>query len=281
MAVRRRVVAGRIPGVGTLKGGYVAETDSEAPSRSGALDRGLAILDHLATAREATVVEIANAVDLSRSTTYRLMDRLREAGFAEPADEAGLWRLGPAAARLATAAVQSNDVVHVAPDLLRLLVQQTRETVGLAVFNSGEMIFIYRERGPQPVTVSAQLGARRPLHCTSVGKAYLSALPDTEARALIRRLDLAEFTEHTITSRLQLEHEVAVTGRRGWSEDHREFDLRVTCCGAPILDRTGRPVAAISIAGPTERTEGTLHRLGPVVASTAEAISHRLGYQPR
>jgi DNA-binding IclR family transcriptional regulator len=51
--------------------------------------------------------------------------------------------------------------------------------------------------------------------------------------------------------------------------------------GAAILDHTGHPVAAISAAGPAERMERSLARIAPIVASTAEAISRRLGYAPR
>lgn len=246
----------------------------------GTLDRGLAILDYLASVREATVPEIAEALRLTRSTTYRLVDRLDQAGYLAPASS-GQWRLGPAAARLAMTAVQSTDVVHAAPDLLRSLAQQTRETVGLGVCNADEMIFVYRERGPQAVSVSAEIGARRPLHCTAVGKAYLAALPDGERRAILRRITLTAYTPRTITSRNLLEAELADVHRRGWSSERREFSDAAACCGAAVLDRTGHPVAAISTAGPAGRMERSFARIAPIVASTAEAISRRLGHAPR
>ncbi len=246
----------------------------------GTLDRGLAILDHLASVREATVPEIAQALMLTRSTTYRLVDRLDHAGYLAPASS-GLWHLGPAAARLAMAAVQSTDVVHAAPDLLRSLTQQIRETVGLGVCNADEMIFVYRERGPQAVGVNAELGARRPLHCTAIGKAYLAWLPADERRAILRRITLTRYTPSTITSRSRLEAELADAHRRGWSCEHREFSDAAACCGAAILNHTVHPVAAISAAGPADRMERALERIAPIVASTAEAISRRLGYAPQ
>ncbi|MFC5830659.1 IclR family transcriptional regulator [Nonomuraea insulae] len=247
--------------------------------RKGSLDRGLAILEYLAAVREASMAEIADSVNISRSAAYRVMDRLRETDFVV-SFENGRWRLGPAAARMAMAAVQSTDVVHAAPDMLRLLVQQTRETVGLGVISGDEMVFVYRERGPQAVGVNAELGARRPLHCTSVGKAYLAALDPAEHRALIRRIQLAPYTSRTITSRAALEAEVEDIRGRGWAVEIGELDEASGCCGAAVLNHTGRPVAAISVAGPVTRMEGSLERIGPIVASTAEAISRRLGYVP-
>ena len=248
--------------------------------QTSALDRGLAMLEFLATARESSTAEIAAGVGLSRSTTYRLVERLAGAGFLERTSPAGRWRLGAAAARLGAAAAQSSDVAQVAPDLLRVLVQQTRETVGLGVPGTDEMVFIYRERGPQAVAVNPPLGARRPLHCTSIGKAYLASLPLAEAHDVVRRIDLTRFTDHTLTSVTDLETDLAETRRRGWSVDRREFEPSVTCCGAAVRDHTGMPVAAISASGPTRRTTPLLDRLGPVVQSTADAISRRLGYAP-
>lgn len=245
-----------------------------------ALDRSLSILDFLATTRGATTGEIAAAVRVSRSTTYRLVERLRQRGYVDDIGHTGVWHLGPAAARLALAAVQSSDVAQVAPEYLRMLVQQTRESVNLGVPRGTEMVFIYRDKGPQTVAVHGDVGARRPMHCTSVGKAYLAALPQEERDQILSKMIYHAFTPKTITSRKELEEEIQLTIERGWSEDHGEIDPSSTCCGAAIRDNMGRPVAAISVAGVTDRISPELSRIGAVVASTAEAISRRLGYDP-
>ena len=245
-----------------------------------ALDRSLSILDFLATTRGATTGEIASAVNVSRSTTYRLVERLRQRGYIDDIGDPGTWRLGPAAARLALAAVQSSDVAQVAPEYLRMLVQQTRESVNLGIPRGTEIVFIYRDKGPQTVSVQGDVGARRPMHCTSAGKAYLAALPQDERDALLSRIVYHGFTPQTITSRAALEEEIHRTIQRGWAEDHGEIDASSTCCGAAIRDHMGRPVAAISVSGVTGRIGPELSRIGAVVASTAEAISRRLGYDP-
>ncbi|MFI1731591.1 IclR family transcriptional regulator [Streptomyces acidicola] len=178
------------------------------------------------------------------------------------------------------AAVHSTDVADVAPELLRVLVQQTRETVSLGVLSGDEMVFVHRERGPQAVSVNAELGARRPLHATSVGKAYLSGLDTRERADLIRTLQLAPFTPQTLITTDDLERDIAKAQARGWTEEHGEFDIASACCGAPIFDHTGRVVAAISVAGLKDRVEPALDRLGPLVVATADAISRRLGHNP-
>lgn len=265
-----------VPASGTGKRGGAPKEQVAAS----ALDRSLSILDFLATTRGATTGEIAAAVRVSRSTTYRLVERLRQRGYVDDIGHTGVWHLGPAAARLALAAVQSSDVAQIAPEYLRMLVQQTRESVNLGVPRGTEMVFIYRDKGPQTVAVHGDVGARRPMHCTSVGKAYLAALPQEERDQILSKMVYHAFTPKTITSRRELEEEIQRTIDRGWSEDHGEIDPSSTCCGAAIRDNMGRPVAAISVAGVTDRISPELSRIGAVVASTAEAISRRLGYDP-
>jgi DNA-binding IclR family transcriptional regulator len=255
-------------------------TESVGPDKSSALDRALGILDLLATENGISASAVASALGLSRSTTYRLIDRLRMRGYVDDTGSEGLWRLGPAAARMALAAVQSSDVAQVAPEFLKILVMQTRESVGLGIPRNEDMVFIYRDRGPQSVTVNAEVGARRPMYCTSVGKAFLAALPASQRREVMSRIRFRSFTPNTIMTHAALEEEIERTIERGWSEDRMELDSSSTCCGAPVFNHRGEPVAAISVAGVTQRIAPTLAKIGPIVSSTAEAISRSLGYDP-
>jgi DNA-binding IclR family transcriptional regulator len=246
---------------------------------SGTLDRGLAILSHLARVRSCTTPELADALGLSRSTTYRLVERLRDGGWLA-GEPSGHLRLGPAAARLASAAVASTNLKDAAVPALHELLSATQETVSLAVPNELSMVFVHRERGPRPVGVSAELGTSRPLHCTSVGRAYLAALPAEQYESVLDALVRSPLDPVDETNIGSLREEIERTRHRGWSEDRREFDPSSCCCGAAIFDHTGQPVAAISVAGVAERMDGLLPHIGPLVQKTAASISASLGYVP-
>ncbi|MEV7649045.1 IclR family transcriptional regulator [Arthrobacter sp. NPDC089319] len=250
-----------------------------AASGRGSLDRGLELFNYLAQTGGASTPDLMQAMGMSRSAIYRLVERLQDEQYIVQSP-GGQWRLGPSIARLAMAAAQSVEVLDVAPEMLRTLAQQTRESVSLGVLSGHEIVFVYRELGPQSVSVSTQLGARRPLHATSIGKAYLSGLDDRERAGLLRQLTLYAHTANTITSRQELEEDLARSAERGWAEEHQEFDLSSTCCGAPIFDHTGQVVASISVAGPASRMQAQTEIVGPLVAATASAISRRLGYEP-
>jgi DNA-binding IclR family transcriptional regulator len=247
----------------------------------GTLERGLSILQFFKASPEATIPDVAGALGLSRSTTYRLAERLRELGFLEVNAGTGRWRLGREAVQLGVVALQSTDVMQVAPELLRALLQMAGEAVNLAVFDSDSMVLLYREQGPQSVTISSRLGSHRPMHASSLGKAFLSAMAESERRVLLSRLTLKRYSDQTITSPAALDRELVEIRARGFALDRSEFEATLACCAAPVFDHRGLPVAAISVSGPAERVAPQFDRIGALVADTARAISERLGYVPR
>ena len=246
--------------------------------RPGTLERGLRLLQFFAAAGEATPAEAAKATGLSRSATYRIADRLRGWGFLEldPASEA--LRLGPEAVRLGTAALTSLEVTRVAPPHLRTLADRTQETVNLAVLDGDAVVYIHKEEGTLAVKMSAQLGSRRPLHCTALGKAYLAALPPEELAVRLGELELDRFTAATITDPAALGAELERVRARGWAVDAEEVEEGVYCLGAAVRDHRRQAVAAISVAGPAYRVRAKADQVGPLVAETAAAISRRLGH---
>jgi len=256
-----------------------AKTDAEAPV--GTLERGLSILQFFKAASEAPISEVADAVGLSRSTTYRIGERLRELGFLEVNAATGRWRLGREAVQLGVVALQSTDVMQVAPELLRVLLEMAGEAVNLAVFDADSMVLLYREQGPQSVTISSRLGSHRPMHASSLGKAFLAAMQESERRILLGRIPLKRYTGDTIASAAALDREIAVIRARGYAIDRGEFEATLACCAAAVFDHRRLPVAAISVSGPAERVVPELDRIGRLVADTARAISARLGFVAR
>jgi DNA-binding IclR family transcriptional regulator len=251
----------------------------EAPV--GTLERGLSILQFFKTVAEAPIAEVAEAVGLSRSTAYRIAERLRELGFLEVAAATGRWRLGREAVQLGVVALQSTDVMQVAPELLRALLEMAGEAVNLAVFDADSMVLLYREQGPQSVTISSRLGSHRPMHASSLGKAFLAAMQESERRVLLTRMALKRHTAETITSAAALDREIAEIRARGYAVDRGEFEATLACCAAAVFDHRRLPVAAISVSGPAERVMPQLERIGGLVADTARAISARLGFVAR
>ena len=203
---------------------------------------------------------------------------LRQKGYLEVNPASKKLRLGVKAVELGMAALSSIDVVRIAPQYLQDLVESTLETVFLAVADGDAMVYVYKEEGPQAIKMSSQLGSRRPIYCTALGKSYMSALPDDARSLLLGKLTLKRYTANTITDVAALEAEVLLTKERGYAIDRVEVEEGVACCGAALRDHRGLPVAAISVAGPADRILPQEDTIGPLVARTASVISKRLGF---
>jgi IclR family transcriptional regulator, acetate operon repressor len=252
--------------------------EKSADAAIGTLERGLAVLQFFKRTQEAGIAEIAERIDLSRSTTYRIAQRLRELGFLEVDSISARWRLGRETAQLGVAALQSTDLMRIAPPVLLGLLEGTREAVNLAVFDTDSMVLMFREQGPQSVTISSRLGSRRPMHASGLGKAYLAALRPNERHTLIDRLELKRFTPETIVDKEALERALTAIQKRGFADDRREFEQTLSCCAAAVFDHRAVPVAAISVSGPAERIHAKFDRIGEEVATAAHSISARLGF---
>src|SRR5699024_10889424 len=121
------------------------------------------------------------------------------------------------------------------------------------------------------------LGSSRPMQTSSLGRAYLSALPDEERETIIP--GLLDSSQSTLTTRnlARLREEIEQRQQRGWSQGVREFNYSGVCCGAAIYDANAHPIAAISVSGVAERMETILGQMGPQVQHTAEVITLTTG----
>ncbi|MEW1921552.1 IclR family transcriptional regulator C-terminal domain-containing protein [Arthrobacter sp. KFRI-F3372] len=107
----------------------------------------------------------------------------------------------------------------------------------------------------------------------------LSALPPKELDALFPDdAALPAMTAQSINSRERLLVELATARERGWSEENSESNENVACVAAPIFDRAGSCVAAMSISTPTLRWgEKQREDYVKLVVKGAREISTNLG----
>nr|WP_069853839.1 IclR family transcriptional regulator [Actinoalloteichus hymeniacidonis] len=248
--------------------------------QSGTLERGLAVLEHIGAAQEISTNAVAAQLGLSRSAAYRIVNTLKELGYLEADHITGRVRLGTRLVQLGVQAMDAADLHRSAPQFMAPLAEESAETVYLAVPEDDSMVYLAKEQGVRAVTLNCRLGGRRAQHVTSLGKAWLAALPPAERVQRVARMDLVRLTPNTIVDPDRLLEELAQTARRGWAIDDIENEPEVGCVAAAVRDRTGRPVAALSIAGPADRVLPLVERLGRAVAAAAAGLSRRLGYVP-
>jgi IclR family transcriptional regulator, acetate operon repressor len=254
---------------------YAMSTRSDADKgTAGTLVRGLDIIEWVAARPGGTVQQLAADLGLSRSAAYRIVGTLRDRGYVVGETE---LRLGPVPMRLGLQALDGLDVFAVGPENLRALVRETQETAFIAVVDDDQMCYVLQEEGPQVVRVLSKLGSRAPLHASGLGKAWLSALPEAEADAVLARIPRPRYTPTTLTTLAELRSELARIREQGWALDDAEREPGVRCIAAPLVGADGRPVAAISVAGPRDRIVDAQPDIVAAVRRTATRISTALG----
>lgn len=243
-----------------------------------ALDKALDVLEAVGGAPQGlSQAELSARLAVPRTTLYRLLATLVARGMVRRDPLRRVYCLGFRCFELARSAYAMPDVVAAAGMELRALRDLTGETSYFATLEGLEVLSLERCDGAHSQRSHAALGERKPLHCTSQGKAILAALPEAERDALVRDIALKALTPRTITDRRRLQAELRVTAARGWSVDDEEIVPGVRCVGAAVVDGTGQVRGAISVAGPAYRmTLERLQALGPEVAEAARRVGAQL-----
>ncbi|MFC6087989.1 IclR family transcriptional regulator [Saccharothrix lopnurensis] len=238
-----------------------------------AAEKTLSVLEALA--EHSRIADIADASGLPKPTVHRILQTLVQRGFAR-ADGRGGYVGGPRILSLAGRFLQRLDVAeHVRPTL-RDLHERTGWTVHFALLSGDEAVYVAKLEGARPYHLASRVGMSLRLHCTSIGKAVLAALPDHEVRALVRRTGLPARTGRTITDEDALLTELAAVRERGYAEDHEENEDGVRAIGAAVFNHTGEVVGAVSAASLVDFAEAP-RDLPALVVGAAGEVSRALG----
>lgn len=256
----------------------MVSTKTPTAEGTASLEKALDVLDAVGSAPAGlSQAELASRLALPRTTLYRLLGTLVQRGLLRRDPLRRVYGLGLRCFEYAKRAYAMPDLVAAAGTELRTLRDMTGETVYLAARDGHEVVALERCDGAHSQRSNSSLGQRKPLHCTSQGKAILAAMPPEERDALVRELPLTAVTPRSITDRRRLQAELRLTAARGWSIDDEEIVPGVRCCGAAVVDAAGQVRGAISVAAPMFRmTMERLDLLGPEVAEAARRIGAQL-----
>ena len=244
-----------------------------------AVERALQILECFDDEHpEMGVSEIAQAVDLHKATTHRIMTTLLNFGYLERATDGQRYRLGLRLTELGFRAVRRMDMRREALGYMDQLSQQWGETCDLSIFEQGKVFYIEMVQGNHALTIAAAVGQRLPAHCTASGKVFLAHLPATDLDSILSK-PLTSYTWKTISSAMRLRQQLEQIHQQGYAFDDEEFETGIRAVACPIFNREGKVIAAMSIPCPVSRM--TLERVPEIAGALAEAtraISRRMGW---
>jgi len=246
------------------------------------LVRALTVLNRLAATDDGvTLSEVAQQVGLSPSTAHRLLTTLEQERYVHFDSERRLWSVGMQAFMTGNAFLRTRSLTATARPHMRALMEESAETVNLAVEDQYEAVYLAQVESRQMMRAFARPGGRVPLHCSSVGKAMLSAMADAAVTKILQNRGLARLTVKTISDTVALREDLQRTRERGYALDDEEHAVGLRCIASAIFDERSEPLAAVSISGPMVRiSDERVPILGDAVRKKAEAITAQLGGVP-
>ena len=245
------------------------------------LHRGLRVLEILGDAgAPMSISDIGRAMDLSRSSTFRLIYTLKQMGFLKDGEQKNTYTLGARVLNLGFAYLNQQPITSIARPHLADLRDRTEVSAHLSVLEGSDVLYLGSHQARSGFVSNMVTGTRTQAYASAIGWCLLGNLSDTELKAFCAPLDMAPFTEHTPTSFEMLRERVAAARTEGHVVSRGFREPGGSSVSVPVRDNAGKIVACVSISGPDSSFD--FKRIGsfyvPETMATAMKISRELGY---
>jgi DNA-binding IclR family transcriptional regulator len=243
------------------------------------VDRAISVMEFLSRRGWSGVTEVANELNIHKSTAYRLLTTLRDRGLVEQDAATEKYRLGFGLVLLASSVRADLDILRCARPVCERLSEQTRETVTVAVLEEDDAVVIHQTISRTSALNADWTGRHTPLHATAAGKIFLAHMTANQRRRVLRR-PLERFTENTIVDPAVLQDHVQVIADDGFAYTVEELEVGLNAIGAPIYSANGEVVGAMSVSGPAFRLPGDfIPKTAELIKEAAAEISRCLGFR--
>ena len=243
---------------------------------SQSLKKGIDTLFFLASRKSAGVTEVAEALNVNKSTAFRILSTFLQADMVEQNKDTQKYKLGPAILRLSRQYYKNFGIIEAAGPVMERLAAEIRESVHLCVLANNSAVIIEQVLSDSRIVVRAKVGSREPLHSSSVGKCLLAFAANEVQKNMLDALDFEVFTEHTIRDRDRLLAEIEKIRTAGFALDNREVSPNIICVAVPIRDEMGLCTYSLGTSGTAERmTEEKINKIVPLLKKAARRIEAR------
>lgn len=252
----------------------MTDNGTDSPGRQiNAVENAFNIIESLHELERCGVTELANHLDIPKSTAHIYLQTLRNLGYVVKED--GKYQLGFRFLELGGQVRDNRRIFQAARSEVDELARSTGEVGTIGYQENGQRVLVYRTEPFEGVSDNAPTGEFTRMHWTAVGKALLSQRTDDEIREIVDRFGLPRATENTITDLNELLEEIDQIRTQGYSVEDEERVKGVKSIAVPINNvenRSGN--SAISISGPKHRfdEERIQSELLPALQNTMNVI---------
>lgn len=245
---------------------------------SGILERGLAVLEYLASHAEgAPIMHVAHALDIPPSAAHRVLAALAQRGYVRQLRSQGDYILTIKLASLGLGFLSASGIIDLAQPVLDQLAETSGELVRLAVIDNGRLVWVARAQGARRgLRYDPDMGMAARLSCTATGHAWLLTMTDDQALTIVARQGFgapSDYGPNAPTSSQALLKFVRSARKRGFSTIDEVFTPGMTAMAAPVRRPDEEVIGVVSIAGPRARLDAKrMIQLGPTLMDAAAEI---------
>ncbi|QIG47798.1 IclR family transcriptional regulator [Nordella sp. HKS 07] len=254
-------------------------TGSDENSGSRSVRRALDILELVLKHNQpVTVAQIIAELAIPKSTAYELVRTLSDGDYLEPAGKGSGLFLGRRLYELGTAYRSHVDLLRDGSRIAEELRNETGETVQLSVLENDLMMVLFKEEGIRPLRIISTIGSRVPVNWAAAGRLLVSDMDDEALTRLLVATIRQSPTGRAVLDVQKLITQIRKFRRQGYATELNETNEHAGCVAAPVIDGSGRCVAALSIVAPEQRlARPNRDQLIAAVIAAAQKLSRRLG----
>ncbi len=247
--------------------------------------RGIGLLRAIAAQSSgASIAELAQSVDIPRTTASRLLATLEELGVAERLPRSRRWIVGAEVARLGRAADPFATLRERAHPLIQSIAADVGESAMIGVVHGNwETEIVIQADAPNLVGTTNWLGERfgGALHASAFGKLALATFPDDQIEAIVGS-EFPSFTAATITNVDALIEHLHTVREQGFAITNDELETGLTALAVAIDDEqilrsSSAHVLGVSVNGPSARI--TPGRYGEIVGLLTRCATTLASYR--
>lgn len=252
------------------------EEEAKHPVQS--VEKAVAVIELLKELKSAHLHEIAEELDMYKSTVHNHLSTLREQEYV--VKEGDEYRLGLQFLHIGGVLRNEIELYGVAKPHIDALAEETAELATVATHERGIATVLYRAKGEEAVDIDTYVGGQLSLHNSALGKAILAHLPRERIERIIEDRGLPRTTPNTITDEGALWQECEWIRAEGYALDDEENWRGLRCVAAPILTEDGAVKGSISLSAPKNRMTTEADRADYVteVKNAANLIELSISY---
>ncbi len=257
-----------------------ARTENRTPANQSS-DKLLSLLEILTEQAEPLrLQDIARLCNMNSSTALRFLSALQKRNYVAQDAETSRYHITFKLCALAENISAYNSIRSIALPYMRNVANDFRESCNLAVESDMMIMYVEVMNAPNTTLLSTQrIGNVAPMHCTGVGKLFLTDYAPEEMEKFLARRELTIFTDNTLSTAAALQEELERIRALDYAFDNEECEAGVRCIAAPVRDYTGRVHAALSVSGPAVRmTDEYIYAHLDYLLDTARQLSLRMGW---